>query len=235
MRAEVPGNPICLAIDTTEKQKIEQLVAGTRAHVGMFKLGITSLYGLGTSVVREVDWQRPLFLDAKLHDIPAQVEGAAAALGALGASFVTVHASGGTDMVRAAVEGAGEGVAVLAVTILTSLDQPDLDEMGFATPTATVVRNLAELAIAGGAHGLVCSAHEVADLRTHFGPRSAGGPILVVPGIRPIDADKQDQRRTMAPREAVAAGADILVIGRPISGAPDPAAAASAIGKDVAA
>ena len=235
MRGDVPDNPICLALDTTDRPTVESLVTQTREHVGMFKLGLTSLYGIGTGVVRDLEWQRPLFLDAKLHDIPAQVGGAARALAALGASFVTVHASGGPDMVRAAVEGAGDGLAVLAVTILTSLDQPDLDRMGFTGSTSETVRRLAEIAVEGGADGLVCSAHEVGDLRSHFGPRHDGGPVLVVPGIRPQGSDTQDQRRTMGPREALDAGADILVIGRPISGAPDAAAAAAAIGKDVAA
>ena len=138
-------------------------------------------------------------------------------------------------MVRAAVEGAGDELAVLAVTILTSLDQADLDRMGFQGSTSETVRRLAETAVEGGAHGLVCSAHEVADLRSHLGTRQEGGPVLVVPGIRPQGSDPQDQRRTMGPREALAAGADILVIGRPISEAPDAAAAAAAIGKDVAA
>lgn len=234
MRAEIPTNPICLAIDTTDRSLIENLVEQTRDSVGMFKLGLTAMYGMGTGVIHEIAWDRPLFLDAKLHDIPAQVGSAAAALGSLGASFVTVHAGGGVDMVRAAVEGAGD-TSVLAVTILTSLAQSDLDEMGFQAKTSDVVRRLADLAMVGGARGLVCSAHEVADLRNHFGPRDAGGPILVVPGIRPSSADKQDQQRTMAPREALERGADILVIGRPITGAADVAAAAQRVKEDLAA
>src|SRR5687768_967762 len=101
----------------------------------MFKLGLTTMYGAGIDLIEQMNWDRPLFLDAKLHDIPAQVRGAAAALAGLGASFVTVHAGGGQEMVAAAVEGARDEIAVLAVTILTSLGQPDLDRMGFGATT----------------------------------------------------------------------------------------------------
>ena len=235
MKVDVPANPICLAIDTPDKVAIQELVSSTRSHVGMFKLGLTSIYGVGTDLVGELDWQRPLFLDAKLHDIPAQVQGAMSAIRSTGAAFVTVHASGGAAMVRAAAEGAAGEIAVLAVTVLTSLDQDDLARAGFEGSPADVVARLAEVAIDGGADGLVCSAHEVAGLRSRFGARTEGGPILVVPGIRPPGSEAQDQRRTMGPKEALDLGADILVIGRPISGAPDAAAAAEAIRAGLAA
>ena len=235
LKVEVPSNPICLAIDTPHKSEIQRLVASTRDSVGMFKLGLTSIYGVGVDVIGEIDWQRPLFLDAKLHDIPAQVRGATDAMRGLGAGFVTVHASGGSEMVRAAVEGAGGELAVLAVTILTSLNRADLGSFGFDRDTPDVVARLGSVAIEAGAHGLVCSAHEVADLRSRFGPRSEGGPVLVVPGIRPPDAGRDDQQRTMTPREALDRGADILVIGRPISAADDAAEAARRIHEGLAA
>lgn len=201
----------------------------------MFKLGLTAMYGMGLDAIRDIDWQKPLFLDAKLHDIPAQVEGAVGALRSIGASFVTVHSGGGREMVRAAVDAAEDELAILAVTVLTSLGAADLARAGWALSTADAVTKLAEVAVGAGADGLVCSAHEVEELRARFGPRSDGGPILVVPGIRPAGSSADDQRRTMTPREALERGADLLVIGRPISAAGDAGAAARAIREELAA
>jgi orotidine-5'-phosphate decarboxylase len=166
-----------------------------------------------------------VFLDLKLHDIPATVEGAARSAAATGAALLTVHASGGADMVAAAVRGAGPGTRVLAVTVLTSLDAAALEAIGLAGPPDAAVVRLARLAVAAGAGGLVCSPHEVAQVRAAVGP----GPLLVVPGVRPAGAAKGDQARVATPEDAVRAGADVIVIGRPLRDAPDPVAAARAI------
>jgi orotidine-5'-phosphate decarboxylase len=168
---------------------------------------------------------RPVFLDLKLHDIPNTVEGAARSAAALGASLLTVHASGGPRMVEAAVRGAGDRVRVLAVTVLTSLDDEQLARVGLAGPAPAAVVRLARLAVEAGAGGLVCSPLEVAQVRAAVGP----GPLLVVPGVRPPGSAAGDQARVAAPAEAVRAGADVLVLGRPLREAPDPAAAARAI------
>jgi orotidine-5'-phosphate decarboxylase len=173
--------------------------------------------------------RKPLFLDLKFHDIPAQVEGAVAAVAALGASYTTVHASGGSDMIKAAVAAAGEDLTVLAVTVLTSLDDNDLTAIGMEGTAEESVLRLADVALSAGADGLVCSPLELPSLRDRFGARASGGPLLVVPGIRPAGAHAGDQRRTLGPSEAIAAGADVLVIGRPITAAADPGAAAAAI------
>lgn len=230
MRAEI-DNPICVALDTPIESKMRELVDQTRAEVGMFKVGLTAMYGVGVEVIPKVDWQRPLFLDAKLHDIPAQVNGAVDAMRGLGADYVTVHASGGRDMVKAAVEASSGEIAILAVTILTSLDDASIGEIGFSGVTKDAVRRLADVAMAGGAHGLVCSPHEVDLLRKHVGEE----PILVVPGIRLEAVAADDQRRVMTPQQALQQGADYLVIGRPITAADDAAAAARSIRSTLAA
>jgi orotidine-5'-phosphate decarboxylase len=198
----------------------------------MFKIGLTTYISFGSYLTSSLSARRPVFLDLKLHDIPAQVEGAVAAVAATGASLVTIHAAGGADMVRAATDAAGE-VTVLAVTILTSLDNGALTAIGIEGSTGDAVLRLAELAVANGVGGLVCSPLEVAALRARFGSLAGGGPLLVVPGIRPHGSDMGDQRRTMGPREALDAGADVVVIGRPITAAPDPGVAAADIAQGI--
>jgi orotidine-5'-phosphate decarboxylase len=168
----------------------------------------------------------PIFLDLKLHDIPQTVEGAARGVAALGVEYVTVHASGGAEMIRAA-RRALPATRLLAVTVLTSLGEAEQREIGFA-PGA--IQRLARLAVDAGADGVVCAPTDVAELRKALGP----APLIVVPGIRPAGSAKGDQRRTGTPREAVQAGASILVIGRPLRDAPDPAAAADAIAAEIA-
>ena len=173
-----------------------------------------------------------MFLDLKLHDIPQQVSGAVRAAEQTGASLLTIHAAGGAEMVRAATEAA-ENVTILAVTVLTSLDDESLSDIGMSGPAEKAVLRLAELALENGAGGLVCSPLEVGALRNRFGARSDGGPLLVVPGIRPGGSDAGDQKRTLAPRDAVDRGADLIVVGRPITGASDPAAAARSIAEEL--
>jgi orotidine-5'-phosphate decarboxylase len=170
---------------------------------------------------------RPVFLDLKLHDIPNTVEGAARSAAASGASLLTIHAAGGATMVEAAVRGAGGRLRVLAVTVLTSLDAEALRAIGLEGPPEAAVVRLARLAVAAGAGGIVCSPHEVRAVRAAVGP----APLLVVPGVRPAGAAKGDQARVATPAEAVASGADVIVLGRPLRDAADPAAAARAVAR----
>jgi orotidine-5'-phosphate decarboxylase len=165
-----------------------------------------------------------VFLDLKLHDIPATVAGASRAVARLRPDVLTVHAAGGPDVVRAAVEAA-PGTLVAAVTVLTSLSDEDLGLIGMAGPVSEAVLRLATLSVEAGARGLVCSPREVAAVRAAVGP----DVMLITPGVRPAGAASNDQARVATPEEAVLAGSDLLVIGRPITGAPDPGAAAAAI------
>jgi orotidine-5'-phosphate decarboxylase len=219
------GNPICVALDLAEADAIRSMAIEVEEHVGVFKIGLTAFAGAGPPLVAELGSRRPVFVDLKLHDIPAQVAGAVEAIAAGGASYTTVHASGGADMIRAAVDAA-DGVTILAVTVLTSLDSSLLQRVGFSGNAQSIVLRLAEEALGAGAPGLVCSPLEIAALRETFGTRDSGGPLLVVPGIRSKGAARDDQRRTLSAREAMEAGADIIVVGRPITNASDPATAA---------
>ncbi|MEP7025891.1 MAG: orotidine-5'-phosphate decarboxylase, partial [Actinomycetota bacterium] len=165
-----------------------------------------------------------VFLDLKLHDIPVTVAGAARAVARLRPAFLTVHAAGGPAMIAAAAQAAPD-TSIAAVTVLTSLGEADLAAIGMAGPARDAVRRLAVMAVAAGASSLVCSPHEVADLRDEVGP----GITLIAPGIRPAGSDAQDQARIATPAAALRAGADLLVIGRPITSAADPGAAAAAV------
>lgn len=220
---------LCLALDTTDARRALDLVESTRAYVGTYKIGATTFAALGPGFVSEVSSRAPVFVDLKLHDIPAQVAGAVEAVAGLGATYLTVHASGGRRMIDAAVAAAPEELKILAVTVLTSLDDHSLADIGIAGSAQATALRLGELAVAGGASGLVCSSLEVSALRARFGPSDAAGPLLVVPGVRLPGADRQDQMRARSPAEAMAASADMLVVGRPITSATDPAAAARAI------
>jgi orotidine-5'-phosphate decarboxylase len=196
----------------------------------MLKVGLELFAAEGPAAVRAVAaLGRPVFLDLKLHDIPNTVEGAARSAAASGARLLTVHAAGGPAMVRAAVRGAGPGVRVLAVTVLTSLDAAALDEVGLAGPPGEAVLRLARLAVAAGAGGLVCSPQEVRSVRSAVGP----GPLLVVPGVRPAGSAVGDQSRVATPAAAVADGADVIVVGRPLREGTDPAAAARRIAEEI--
>ncbi len=230
--AAAPANRIIAAVDTTDLATARAWGRSLAPHVGMLKLGLAFFLAHGPAGVHAVT-EAPVFLDLKLHDIPNTVAGAVSAVLPVGAAMLTLHAAGGAAMIAAARNAAeaagGARPKLLAVTVLTSLSAEALAETGVAgTPGAQVLR-LAKLALAAGADGLVCSPQEVAMLRREIGP----APLLVVPGIRPAGAPAGDQARTLTPREAVEAGADWLVIGRPITGAPDPAAAAAAIAADL--
>ncbi|MBW3594104.1 MAG: orotidine-5'-phosphate decarboxylase [Actinobacteria bacterium] len=217
-------NPLCVALDAREPRLNVQLARAAAAHVGYVKIGLTAFTSGGRSLAEELGGIRPLFVDLKLHDIPAQVESAIENISAMGASLTTVHAGGGADMVKAAVAGAADDMKVIAVTVLTSLDDGALETVGMRGPASDAVVRLADMALGAGADGLVCSPLEVAAVREHFGDE----PFLVVPGIRPEDRG-DDQRRTLGPRDALDAGASLLVIGRPITKAEDPARAARSI------
>ena len=225
-------SPVCVAIDSADEQRVNTLARATEPYVGLFKVGLTTFTALGPPVVDRLSRARPVFLDLKLHDIPQQVASAVHAAERTGASLLTIHAAGGADMVRAASDAA-EHVTILAVTVLTSLDEESLSEVGMTGPVEKAVLHLAELALGNGAGGLVCSPLEVAALRVRFGSRDEGGPLLVVPGIRPGGGVVDDQRRTLSPRGAIDAGADVIVVGRPITGSDDPGAAARAITDEV--
>lgn len=221
-------SPIIVALDTTNVTQARAWAAATAPHVGLFKVGLEYFLANGAAGYRAIQG-RPIFLDVKLHDIPNTVAGGIRAILPLAPRMVTIHASGGAAMIRAARDAAETAGAnrpmVLAVTVLTSLDDASLAAMGMNDGAATQVSRLGRLAVDAGADGLVCSPLEVATLRRELGP----AVTLVVPGIRPAGASAGDQARTMTPREAMDAGASWLVIGRPITGAADLAEAAASI------
>ena len=238
--ATAAGQPrLFVALDTADLAAARTLAARLdRPNLGL-KLGKEFFAAQGPAGVRAVAEGRPLFLDLKFHDIPNTVVGAVRAAAALAPGLLNVHASGGPAMLRAAAAAATEGAeaagvprpAVLAVTVLTSLDDDDLAAVGQRPPVAAQVARLAGLAADCGLDGVVCGAGELPALRAAQG----AGFRLVVPGIRPTWAARDDQKRAMTPAEAVAAGADAIVVGRPVTGAADPAAAAAAILEEIAA
>jgi len=227
------GNPVFVAIDTTDLNQAKGWARRLAGAVGGIKLGLEFFAAQGPAGVRAVVAEAPglpLFLDLKLHDIPNTVAGAVRAVAPLGPRYLTVHAAGGPAMLRAAAEAAARSgedrVKLLGVTILTSLDAGDLRRVGFAErATAEHVAALAALSRECGLDGVICSPHEVAALRRAMGPDF----VLMVPGVRPAWADAGDQKRVMTPAEAMRAGATHLVIGRPITQAADPAEAARRI------
>jgi orotidine-5'-phosphate decarboxylase len=219
---------VILALDTNDLGRAATWAAETAPHVGLFKLGLEFFLAHGAAGVRAIAG-RPIFLDLKLHDIPNTVAGGVRAVLPLAPRMLTLHAAGGTAMIsaaRAAANEAGDArPMILAVTVLTSLDAAALAATGVPDGPSVQVLRLARLALAAGADGLVCSPLEVAMLRAELGP----APKLVVPGIRPTGSAAGDQARIMTPADAIAAGADWIVVGRPITGSADPAAAAAAI------
>ena len=214
-----------VALDVGRAAQASALTARLGAACDFVKVGLELFTAEGPAIVRAMRAERrEVFLDLKLHDIPATVTGAARAVARLHPDVLTVHAVGGPDVIRAAVDVAPDTM-IAAVTLLTSLGSDDLERIGVAGPVSDAVRRLAVLAVDAGARGLVCSPREVADVRAEVGPDIT----LITPGIRPPGAAVHDQARTATPEEALRAGADLLVIGRPITGAPDPGASAAAI------
>ena len=227
-----PSDRIFVALDTTDLDRALALGRGLKGFIGGVKVGkefFTALGPAGVGALGELGL--PVFLDLKFHDIPATVAGAVRAALALKPFIINVHASGGAAMMRAAVEAADgpDRPLVVAVTVLTSLADEDLAATGVAGDAAAQVLRLAQLAKRSGLNGVVCSAREVEALRAALGDDFK----LVVPGIRPQWAADDDQKRIVTPAEAVAKGADYLVIGRPITAADDPADAARRIAAEL--
>jgi orotidine-5'-phosphate decarboxylase len=218
--------PIAVALDAPDAETAARWARAVTPHVAVIKVGLELFCRTGPSIVDAVRGASgvELFLDLKLHDIPNTVGGAVRSVARLKPRFLTVHASGGPAMVRAAVD-AGDGITIAAVTVLTSLDTATLAAIGLAGPPQDAVRRLAGLAVGAGAGALVCSPQEVAAVRAEVGP----DVVLITPGVRPAGVAAQDQARTATPEQALADGADLLVIGRPITGAADPGAAAARI------
>jgi orotidine-5'-phosphate decarboxylase len=218
--------PVAVALDAPDLDTAARWAALVTPHVSTVKIGLELYLRYGPDVVATLRGASgvEVFLDLKLHDIPATVAGAARAVSRLRPEILTVHATGGADVIKAAVEAA-PGTMVAAVTLLTSLRQEDLAQLGMAGTVSDAVRRLSVLAVSAGARGLVCSPQEVAAVRAEVGRDI----VLITPGIRPAGADSHDQARIATPEEAIRAGADLLVIGRPITRASDPGAAAAAI------
>lgn len=222
------GKRLIVALDTADTAIAQAWAAAVAPHVGLLKLGLEFFLANGAQGFAGLSGA-PIFLDLKLHDIPNTVAGAVRAVLPLQPRMLTIHASGGSAMVQAAHQaaaGAGpDRPMILAVTVLTSLDQDDLAAVGLNTTATDQVLRLGRLAMEAGADGLVCSPLEIVPLREALGPAVK----LVVPGIRPAGSASGDQARTMTPAQAVAAGADWIVVGRPITGATDPGSAAAEI------
>ena len=218
--------PIAVALDAPDLETAARWAALVTPHVSTVKVGLELYLRYGPEVVASIRGASgvKIFLDLKLHDIPATVTGAARAVARLRPELLTVHAAGGPEVIRAAVEGAPV-TTIAAVTVLTSLNQATLERIGMLGPMSDAVRRLAVVAVEAGARGLVCSPQEVAAVRAEVGPDIT----LITPGIRPVGSSVHDQARTATPEEALRAGANLLVIGRPITGAADPGAAAAAI------
>jgi orotidine-5'-phosphate decarboxylase len=238
----VRASRLIYALDLPTLDRAREAAAKVRGAVGMLKVGLELFVEAGPRAVATLgaEMGAPVFLDLKLHDIPETVDRAVARAAALGARMLTVHAGGGPAMLARAAERArteGTGLEILAVTVLTSLDDADLKAVGVDGNVREQAERLAKMAWEQGVRGFVCSPHEVADLRRLLGPEAT----LVTPGIRAshsalaprANAGKDDQKRTMSAGEAVRAGASWVVVGRPIRDAADPEAAAKAITADI--
>jgi orotidine-5'-phosphate decarboxylase len=221
--------PIFVAIDTPDVHRAAALARSVLGLAGGVKLGLEFFCANGhEGVLRIAEHELPIFLDLKLHDIPNTVEKAVQALAPLSPAVLTVHAAGGREMLAAAKSAAPPETKVVAVTVLTSLDAVDLAEAGVIGSPAEQVQRLAELAREAGVDGIVCSGAEVAAAKADW-----PDGFFVVPGVRPAGADVADQKRIVTPRQALADGASILVIGRPITAAVDPARAIADIAADL--
>ena len=207
--------PIVLAVDTPVLEIAKQWVSATQDSVSVYKLGLEFFLSFGQEGIKAIksETDADIFLDLKLHDIPHTVEGAARAVANLAPRFLTVHASGGRAMVKAAVE-ALPVTDVTAVTILTSLSEEDLFEIGYANSALESAVALAKMSVTAGAKAIVCSPLEIAAIRSAVGPV----PHIITPGVRPLsEVGSDDQKRTMTPKDAISAGASYVVIGRPIT------------------
>jgi orotidine-5'-phosphate decarboxylase len=228
-----PKDCLAIALDLPNEHDAMKLVDRLGNTCQWFKVGMELYYSTGNSIVQQLrDRGFSVFLDLKLHDIPNTVAGAVRSATNAGASLLTIHASGGAAMMSAAAEAASApgSPRLLAVTVLTSMDASQLAGIGITASPADQVLRLARLAQKSGINGMVCSAEEVALLRNETGPNS----LLVIPGIRPTGSAIEDQKRVATPAQAIAHGASMLVVGRPITRAADPAAAAQSILNEIA-
>jgi orotidine-5'-phosphate decarboxylase len=222
---------IIVALDVATSKDALRISSLLAEDVGLFKIGLQIYTAEGPALVRSISSLGPkVFLDLKLHDIPNTVAKAVAAAGKFGVRMLTIHLSGGSEMIRAAVAARSNEMLILGVTVLTSSTDETLAEIGIAGKTSDQVLRLARLGVASGIDGLVASPHEARMLRAEFGDEIK----IVTPGIRPAGSDPGDQKRFATPREAVDAGADYLVIGRPITGASDPKAAVQRVVEELA-
>ncbi|HET9742730.1 MAG TPA: orotidine-5'-phosphate decarboxylase [Terriglobales bacterium] len=214
-----PSERLIVALDVPSAAEAQEIVYELGDLICFYKVGLQLFTAEGPKIVSElVNSGRKVFLDLKLHDIPNTVAGAVRSAGELGVSMLTIHAVGGKKMMQAAVEAASQSVnppQVLAVTVLTSLSETELQDIGVRVPIANQVQNLATFAKSAGCRGVVASPQEAAALRASLGPQMA----IVVPGIRPAGSDVGDQARIATPEAAIRAGASHLVIGRPITAA----------------
>jgi orotidine-5'-phosphate decarboxylase len=225
-----PRERLIVALDVPGAEAAADLVEHLRGAVGMFKVGSQLFTAAGPGFVRSLTARGDrVFLDLKYHDIPNTVSHAVAAAGRLGVSLVTIHGLGGRDMLEAAVAARPSGLRLLAITVLTSHTPQSLGAVGVAGPLEDQVRRLAVLAREAGVDGVVASPHEVGAIRDACG----AGFLVVTPGIRPAGAALGDQARAATPAAALRAGADYVVVGRPITEAADPRAAAAAIEKEL--
>lgn len=208
------NSPIILALDTKDQVQANQWITATKDSIGIFKVGLELFLKIGITGTKDLIEKHnvEIFLDLKLHDIPNTVKEAVASVAGLSPRFLTVHASGGREMVSAAVSSA-QKTSITAVTILTSLSDSDLIDIGYSNNALASACNLAKVAVAAGATSIVCSPFEVAAIR-EIVPNSVA---LITPGVRPLDSDASDQKRVMTPKEAIDQGADFVVIGRPIT------------------
>ena len=224
-------DPVAVALDTADRATFERWAELFGPRVGVLKVGLEAFVRFGPPAVEAARRAGGrIFLDLKLHDIPNTVAGAVRAARELGADYLTVHAGGGPAMLEAAARAAEERLAILAVTVLTHLDERELARVGLPGSAAERALAWARLARQAGCAGVVCSPQELAALRPEL-PRPFR---LVTPGIRPAGAEAGDQKRTATPAAALGAGADLLVIGRPLTGAPDPLAALDALAAELA-
>ena len=207
-------SPIVLALDTKDLATAKSWIAATNSSISIYKIGLEFFLKFGASGIAELasagDFE--IFLDLKLHDIPNTVAGAVSSVSQLNPRFLTVHASGGAEMISAA-SNAAPAISITAVTILTSLSDADVSQIGFASNAKESAINLAKMATLSGARSIVCSPFEATDIRSAVGIDIE----IITPGVRPIGGELGDQKRVMTPDQAIKAGANFLVIGRPIS------------------
>jgi orotidine-5'-phosphate decarboxylase len=231
MHIDKSDSPIILAVDTDDLEIAKRWVSITNPYIGVFKLGLEFFIKFGQAGVKAVqaETEKPLFLDLKLHDIPNTVSKSALQVADLAPMFLTVHASGGRAMIKAAAQSL-PATKITAVTVLTSLDSADLKEVGMGKDAQDLAIQLAKLSVSAGAKAIVCSPKEISQIRNAVGDQV----LIITPGVRPSGTlSSDDQKRTMDPKTAIAEGADYLVIGRPITKAVDISHAAKMILQEI--